>query len=116
MGKALPFLALAGFFSIQGATIVEQQRETHLAVLRARDPTAYLTELSEIGEDRWFGESHEFDSPAPDFQATEHDLDPVVSVSSAHHVLKFDLKPWARRSFPNVPSNGSWSHLNLHRV
>jgi hypothetical protein len=104
------------FFPIQGATIVEQQRDSHLAELRASDPTAYLTELSEIGEDRWFRESHEFDRPAPNFQATEHDLDPVVSVASAHHVLKLDLKPWVRRSLPNVPSNGSWLHLNLHRV
>lgn len=69
-GKALLFLTVTGFFAAQGATIVEQQRETYLAELRASDPAAYLTELYGIDEDRWFEELRELD---PNAHAAEAD-------------------------------------------
>lgn len=69
-GKVLLLLAVTGFFAVQGATIVEQQRETHLAELRASDPAAFLTELHEIDEERWFEELRELD---PDAHAAEAD-------------------------------------------
>jgi len=70
-GKALLFLAVTGFFAVQGATIVERQQEAHLAELRASDPAAYLTELHETDEERWFEELRELD---PDAHAAEADL------------------------------------------
>lgn len=69
-GKALLVLTVTGFFAVQGATIVEQQREAHLTELRARDSAAYLTELRKIDEGRWFEELRELD---PDAHAAEAD-------------------------------------------
>lgn len=67
-GKALLFLAVATFFSLQGAVIVSEQREARLAELRETDPTAYLTELRSIDENRWFTELRTLD---PDAHASE---------------------------------------------
>ncbi|WP_217356825.1 hypothetical protein [Ruegeria arenilitoris] len=67
-GKALLFLAVATFFSLQGAGIVSDQRVARLAELRETDPTAYLTELRSIDENRWFTELRTLD---PDAHAAE---------------------------------------------
>ncbi|MGC3938753.1 hypothetical protein ACOTTU_13190 [Roseobacter sp. EG26] len=60
-GKALLFLIIAGFFSLQGAVMFGEQRETRWAELRESDPAAYLTELHDADEDRWFAELRELD-------------------------------------------------------
>lgn len=69
-GKALLFLIVAGFFSLQGAVMFEEQREARWAELRVSDPTAYLAELYEVDVDRWFAELRELD---PDAYAAEAD-------------------------------------------
>ncbi|MFV1494468.1 hypothetical protein VWX97_12190 [Phaeobacter sp. JH18-32] len=69
-GKALLFLIVAGFFSLQGAVMFEEQREARWAELRVSDPTAYLAELHEVDVDRWFAELRELD---PDAYAAEAD-------------------------------------------
>lgn len=63
-GKALLFLILAGFFSLQGAVLFDQQREARWAELRKSDPAAFLTELHDADEDRWFAELRELDPEA----------------------------------------------------
>ncbi len=63
-GKALLFLAVAVFFSLQGAVIFDEQRETRWAELRESHPAAYLTELHEVDTDRWFVELRELDPEA----------------------------------------------------
>jgi len=67
-GKALLFLIVAGFFSLQGAVMFGEQREVRWAKLRESDPAAYLTELREVDVDRWFAELREID---PDAHAAE---------------------------------------------
>lgn len=63
-GKALLFLILAGFFSLQGAIIFGEQREARWVELRESNPTAYLVELRDADEDRWFAELRELDPEA----------------------------------------------------
>ena len=63
-GKALLFLIVAGFFSLQGAVMFSEQREARWAELRERDPAAYLTELREVDAERWFTELRELDPEA----------------------------------------------------
>jgi len=67
-GKALLFLVVAGFFSLQGAVMFGEQREARWAELRESEPAAYLAELHDIDEDRWFAELRELD---PEAHATE---------------------------------------------
>lgn len=63
-GKALLFLIVAGFFSLQGAVLFEEQREARWADLRESDPAAYLEELREVDADRWLSELSELDPEA----------------------------------------------------
>jgi len=63
-GKALLFLTVAGFFSLQGAVMFEEQREARWAELRERDPAAYLEELHDVDTDRWFAELRDLDPEA----------------------------------------------------
>ena len=63
-GKALLFLIVAGFFSLQGAVLFEEQREARWADLRESDPAAYLEELREVDADRWFAELRDLDREA----------------------------------------------------
>ena len=63
-GKALLFLIVAGFFSLQGAVMFDEQREARWADLRESDPAAYLEELREVDADRWFAELRELDPEA----------------------------------------------------
>ena len=63
-GKALLFLIVAGFFSLQGAVMFDQQREARWAELRESDPVAYLMELREVDTDRWFAELRKLDPEA----------------------------------------------------
>ncbi|MCF3595425.1 hypothetical protein LZG00_15630 [Rhodobacteraceae bacterium LMO-12] len=63
-GKALLFLVVAGFFSMQGAVLFGEQREVHWAELRESDPAAYLAELHDADEERWFAELSELDLEA----------------------------------------------------
>jgi len=67
-GKALLFLIVAVFFSLQGAVMFNEQREMRWAELREADPAAYLTELREVDVERWFTELREL---APDAHAAE---------------------------------------------
>ncbi len=67
-GKALLFLIIAGFFSLQGAVMFDEQREARWAELREGDPAAYLTELRDVDADRWFAELREL---GPEAHATE---------------------------------------------
>jgi len=67
-GKALLFLSVAAFFSLQGAIIANEQREARLTELREADPTAYLAELRSLDENRWFSELRTLD---PDAHAAE---------------------------------------------
>lgn len=69
-GKALLFLVVAGFFSLQGAVMFDEQREVRWAGLRESDPAAYLTELREVDADRWFAELRELDPDAHAAEAT----------------------------------------------
>ena len=69
-GKALLFLIVAGFFSLQGAVMFEEQVEARWAELRESDPATYLIELREVDTDRWYAELRELD---PDAYAAEAD-------------------------------------------
>ncbi|WP_120501642.1 hypothetical protein [Roseovarius sp. EL26] len=63
-GKAMLFLFVAGYFSLQGANLSGEQREARLAELRKSDPAAYLVELRNVDEDRWFVELRQLDPEA----------------------------------------------------
>ena len=63
-GKALLFVIVAGFFSLQGAVMFEQQREARWADLRESDPAVYLQELRDVDADRWFAELRDLDPEA----------------------------------------------------
>jgi len=69
-GKALLFLIVAGFFSLQGAVMFGEQREARWAELRESDPAVYLTELREVDADRWLAELRELDPHAHAAEAT----------------------------------------------
>lgn len=62
--KALLFLIVAGYFSLQGAVMFDEQREVRWAELRESDPAAYLDELHDVDADRWFAELSELDPEA----------------------------------------------------
>jgi len=70
-GKALLFLILAGFFSLQGAVMFGEQREARWAELRESEPAAYLAELHDADEDRWFAELRELDPEAHAAEAAQ---------------------------------------------
>ncbi|MCK0097500.1 hypothetical protein MWU60_18125 [Yoonia sp. F2084L] len=74
-GKALLFLLVSGFFTLQGAVLFDEQREVHLAELRKRDPVAYLVELREIDEDRWFAELRVLDPAAHEAEVVRRDAE-----------------------------------------
>ncbi len=63
-GKALLFVIVAGFFSLQGAVLFEEQREARWSDLRESDPAAYLQELRDVDADRWFAELRDLDPEA----------------------------------------------------
>jgi hypothetical protein len=52
-GKALLFLVVAGFFSLQGAVMFDEQREARWAELRESDPSA-LSDVSTRGTELRF--------------------------------------------------------------
>lgn len=63
-GKAVLFLIVAGFFSLQGAVMFDEQREARWSELRESDPAAYLEELHDVDAERWFAELRELDPEA----------------------------------------------------
>lgn len=63
-GKALLFLIVAGFFSLQGAVMFDEQREARWTELRESDPATYLQELRDVDADRWFAELRDLDPEA----------------------------------------------------
>ncbi len=74
-GKTLLFLIVAGFFSLQGAVILEEQRETRWAELRQCDPAVYLEELYKVDMDRWFAEPRVLDPDAHEAEVARRDAE-----------------------------------------